>query len=385
MQIISDERRKALLLWTGVKLAKDGKSVFNYNPGIFQSGANFILANMLLPPFLNRAHYMQLLMLYVLLDVYWLGLSNAEGAVVLNSQIVWCYENIASMSRFVLGLFVSMVISKTYYSNRGVFGTVFGCSMGLTQMTVSWVRPPPALAGDAAATASAKSARLLIIRWVNAAFRLMWLETQPGKSAGEIGKELVGKDLLTQKEWGKIEGLSSRCTHIYQWLNNVLEELFRKGYILSAQQLVQMNTQVDNMRGANVWGLPSLPIAYTQIITHMVKMHVMMLALNNAVLCRVRVDEAQASGGTSSMLVLSLVIIHGDLAFHHYLFQGLLDLHGALYNPNAGLFLGHMPALNFMEFVYDVTNKMESENEEKPYVLELVSADVPCKPVLSAS
>merc|ERR1711972_1229695 len=125
----------------------------------------------------------------------------------------------------------------------------------------------------------------------------------------------------------------------------------------------------DNMRGANVWGLPSLPIAYTQIITHMVKMHLMMLALNNAALATNHIERDGGFAADASNIIV-LVILHLDLAFHHYLFQGMLDLHGALYNPNAGLLLGHLPAVNFMDFVRDVTDHLVSENDAMPYALD---------------
>jgi len=373
MACLSDGQRRAVLLWTGVKLSKDGKSVFNYNPGHFQGVFNFLIALPLLPAFLNRAHLFQLVVLYGVMQLYLWVLSDCDAKEygLLDKQVHWCYNNIAGLSRFVLGLFVSLVLSKTYYANRSVFGTVFGCAMGLAQMTVSWVRVPPAHSGNAAAKECAKKAQEMIIRWINAAFRLMWLEAGPGLSAEEVGKEMVGGNLLVQEEWDKIAGLSSRCTHIYQWMSNVLSDLTDRGYVGSYQQLTFMQKQLDDMRGANVWGLPSLPITYTQIITHMVKMHVLMLAINNGSLAAF-VFKTSDQDGYNFQRVLVLILLHLDLAFHHYLFQGLLDLHGALYNPNAGIYLGHLPALNFMDFVKDVTNHLVSENEKLPYRLNLV-------------
>merc|ERR1712039_668823 len=101
------------------------------------------------------------------------------------------------------------------------------------------------------------------------------------------------------------------------------------------------------MRGANVWGLPSLPITYTQVITHMVKMHLFILALANGALTSEQYALGKANGYDWET-VFVIVILYLDLALHNYLWQGLLDLHGALYNPNSGIFLGHLPALNFM-------------------------------------
>merc|ERR1712187_866444 len=207
-------------------------------------------------------------------------------------------------------------------------------------------------------------------RWINAAFRLMWLEAVPGVGREEMGKEMVAENLLEQAEWDKIAGLSSRCTHIYQWISNVLSNLTDKGYVGSYNQLVMMQQQVDQMRGANVWGLPSLPITYTQIITHMVKMHVLLLAINNAA----KTAEQFALGEANSYdweTICVIIVLHLDVALHNCLFQGLLDFHGALYNHNSGIFLGHLPALNFMNFVQNVTQHLVSENESLPYTLEL--------------
>merc|ERR1712187_214330 len=215
-------------------------------------------------------------------------------------------------------------------------------------------------------------------RWINAAFRLMWLEAVPGVSREAMGQEMVAENLLEQAEWDKIAGLSSRCTHIYQWISNVLSNLTDKGYVGSYNQLVMMQKQVDKMRGANVWGLPSLPFTYTQIITHMVKMHVTMLAINNGALAALSIAKCEEDG-YSFQKIMVLILLHLDLAFHHYLFQGLLDLHGALYNPNAGVYLGHLPALNFMDFVKDVTNHLVSENDAMPYTLELVDVGADTK------
>jgi hypothetical protein len=200
----------------------------------------------------------------------------------------------------------------------------------------------------------------------------MWLEAVPGSVAEEMGKEMVSENLLTQEEWEKIQNLSSRCTHIYQWMNNVLQSLLDYGYISSASQLCRMNQQVDDMRGANVWGLPSLPITYTQLITHMVKAHVMLLAFNNGALAARQMEIGEVDGFDFHRIFV-IVILHSDLAFHHYLFQGLLDLHGALYNPCSGICLGHLPAINFMNFVRNVTTHLHSENDSLPYKLNLVS------------
>merc|ERR1712178_356939 len=100
----------------------------------------------------------------------------------------------------------------------------------------------------------------------------------------------------------------------------------------------------------------------------MVKMHVLILALNNAALASKAIAVCDPHCWNVQD-ILVIVLLHLDLAFHHYLYQGLLDLHGALYSPNAGIYLGHLPALNFMDFVRDVTNHLVSENDTMPYKL----------------
>jgi len=371
---VSDDKKKQLLLWSGVKLSKDMKCVFNYNPAFLQSGANFLIANVFLPGFINRAHIFQLLFLIGMMHIWiWipnLGSEYVNGTRTLievnNMMVVGCYENIAALSRFVLGLFVSLALAKTYYSNRGMFGTVFGSSMGLAQMTVAWVRAPN---DGIASKTSAATGRELLVRWINAAFRLMWLEAVPGKTPDDIGKDMLGAGVLTKAEWEYIKDLPSRCTHIYQWMNNVVLDLHKKCYIARPEFVVQMNTQIDLMRGANVWGLPSLPIAYTMIITNMVKLHVLMLALKNGAMVLKVLDGDVVNW-------FAIILLHLDTVVHNYLYQGLLDLHGALYNPNSGELVGHLPAVNFLDFVRTVTEDLLKNTPDKddsilPYKLEL--------------
>merc|ERR1712232_471993 len=123
------------------------------------------------------------------------------------------------------------------------------------------------------------SAREMLIRWANASFRLMWLETWQS-DLDAVAKDLVeSEQLLTQAEWDCLSTKVSKCTHIYQWMNNVLHVLAEKGYIKGSGLLKQMHIQLDEMRGANVWGLPSLPLPYTLIITIMVKFHLLTMFL----------------------------------------------------------------------------------------------------------
>eukprot|EP00966_Prymnesium_polylepis_P287529 6640733-Prymnesium_polylepis.1 len=67
--------------------------------------------------------------------------------------------------------------------------------------------------------------------------------------------------------------------------------------------------------------------------------------------------------------------------YTRFLYQGLLDLHGWLYSPNAGEKIGHLPADNFLDFVQAVTTDIVkasgNEAEELPYTLEIVPPSSP--------
>jgi len=75
-------------------------------------------------------------------------------------------------------------------------------------------------------------------------------------------------------------------------------------------------------------------------------------------------------------LVKVNAVLVADLLVTNFLYQGMLDLHGMLYSPNGGEYLGHLPADNFLDFVQDVTTNMVTRSganmgDELPYSLEL--------------
>lgn len=202
----------------------------------------------------------------------------------------------------------------------------------------------------------------------------MWLEAVPGFNVEQIKQDMLKEGLLTEREWNRIESLTSRCTHIYQWMANVLADLYDKRYVRDANQLVSMTKNVDDMRGADFWGSPSLPMAYTQIITHMVKMHIFLLAFFYGCVAAPEIRRLE-NGQLNKSVVYIVGATHFDLLVHNYLWQGLLDLHGAVYHPNPGALLGHTPALDFILFVRDVTEHLLSENDTLPYDLDLSLGD----------
>lgn len=355
--------KDALLKNAGVKLAKDGKSVFNYNPGKYSAGLNWAFALTVMPSLLTKASGIQLVFLLGCLH-FWVWVVSNPSDVWADRMIPMCHAQMVGLTRFVLGLFVSLIIGKTYYANRGQFGVLFGRSMGLSQMVAAWVKAPD---DNPEAATQACEARKLIVRWANASFRLMWLETGVLDTPEKIGKDMLSSGLMTEDEWNHVAGLSSRCTHIYQWMNNVLVQLLDAGYIRDTILLNRMHEQIDDMRAANVWGLPSVPIPYVTLITVMVKMNLLTHAFAAGAVVRAAID------GEATWL--ALLIPHLDLSLHSFLFQGLLDLHGLLYNPNQGLLLGHLPVVNFLAFVQSVTNALLSESciqgVKLPYKLDL--------------
>ncbi|CAK0894463.1 unnamed protein product [Prorocentrum cordatum] len=158
--------------------------------------------------------------------------------------------------------------------------------------------------------------------------------------------------------------LPSRCTHVYQWMNNVLYDLFREGHIVSDVLLRQMHQQVEDMRAANVWGLPSLPMPYTLLIILMVKTHLLAMALSNGA----GLNMWKAKGYQPS--TWCWIGQHLQLFLSNFLYQGLLDLHGHLYNPNSGDLLGHLPVVNFLDFVKTVSENLIDKNSSLPYDLD---------------
>jgi len=290
-----------------------------------------------------------------------------------------CFAQISGLTRFVLGLYISLSLSRTYYANRSVFGTVFGSTMGFAQQVAAWVQAPK---DHSNSESKAQCAQYLLVRWVNAAYRLLVLEVRGGLDAESIGATLVQKQLLTDREWSHIAGRTSRATHIYQWVNNVLVDLVKAGYIQDTYLLVSMHEEIDKMRGANVWGLPSLPLPYTLMITAMVKIHLFFMAAYQGGNLRRFWPETMTldSAWDIERAVVPVVAVLFEMFIQNFIYQGMLDLHGWLYSPNGGELLGHLPADNFLDFVQTVTIDMVSESgccvpERLPYTLELTKED----------
>jgi|Transcript_40603 hypothetical protein len=253
-----------------------------------------------------------------------------------------------------------------------MFRTTFGSSLGATQMIAAWIKAPDDTHEQ---RTSAKRAQLLLVRWLNAAFRLLVLELR-GLPVDEIGQRLVSSRLLNDREWAHIEGRSSRATHVYQWASNVVADMARKGY-LQHPWVTNLNDQLNLLRGANVWRLPSLPYPYTMMITFMVKFKLFFMANVRAFYLR-RAWPADHNDPRGALAVLAILF---DICVSVFMYQGLLDLHGWLYSPNAGITIGHLPADNFLDYVQTVTmdiiNESGTSAEQLPYTLDMA----PCIPL----
>eukprot|EP00927_Polykrikos_kofoidii_P013020 TRINITY_DN1566_c0_g4_i1.p1 TRINITY_DN1566_c0_g4~~TRINITY_DN1566_c0_g4_i1.p1 ORF type:complete len:461 (-),score=54.35 TRINITY_DN1566_c0_g4_i1:48-1430(-) len=363
--------RPDFLKYAGIKLSKSGRSVFNYDPRKVTRFMTWVGLAFTLPPNFNRWWYFQLLCMWGLAGAYFATLSDTkvgsrlhgmmDDMGVLDSIVVGHAKSLKDFSTFILGLYISLALAQTYYKNRGVFGTVFGSSLGFSQMAAAWIRPPVGRQGRAQSDA-ARGSQELLIRWNNAAYRLLVLEVLD-TPAEEIGDDLVTKrEMLTEAEWKSIAKLPSRATHIYQWMNNVLWDLMDGGY-LPTRCMITMQEQVDMMRGANVWGLPSLPLPYTMFVTVVVKMFMFAEACHQGVLLAGIWPDKMATGTENQIReFLPMLSLMWNLFLVNLLFQGALDLHGWIYSPNGGEYLGHLPAENFLAFVQKVCVDMLAES-----------------------
>ena len=155
-------------------------------------------------------------------------------------------DSFSSLTNFVLGLYVSLVLGSIYYAQRGMLGTAFSRVLGFTMHLVSSVTPAPALQGTGApgpsgipraappVPAHIQAAKRRMVRWVNAVFRLLWLECCGYD--GQIDDSIHVMDgslgpLLTPKEWRRIRNLPSRATHIIHWANTAVIDLCSEGYL----------------------------------------------------------------------------------------------------------------------------------------------------------
>jgi len=98
----------------GVKVSKDGRSVFTYNPATLTTGLNFIRLFLVAPNFIGRAFWVQLVCVYVWIVIFalWISDSTAGGMRsspvpangMLDAMLEMCWNDYSTLTRFVLGL-----------------------------------------------------------------------------------------------------------------------------------------------------------------------------------------------------------------------------------------------------------------------------------------
>ena len=107
------------------------------------------------------------------------------------------------------------------------------------------------------------------------------------------------------------------------------------------------------------------------LITFMVKFQLFFMANVRAAYLRRAwpADHYDPNGALSVLAILLYIFVSV------FMYQGLLDLHGWLYSPNAGIKIGHLPADNFLDFVQtvtmDIVNERGTSAEQLPYSLDM--------------
>ena len=285
---------------------------------------------------------------------------NQSGMLALVS-VEEAKSHLQGLCTFVLGLFTSLALGRTYYSNRALLGTVFAKVLGLGMFTSTFVRPCD---DSDEATREARATLRRLVRWGNAGFRLLWLESLPGLSAEETFERMEG--LLLAEEWAFVAELPSRATYVFQWMCDLCYDAHLRGLLRSEHMLVKFVEHIEALRGANVWGLPSLPYPYVLLVTLMVKTYLILEALTNGYALGVFFQVSHEYGFNFEILtgVVGRIVL---LVITNTLFQGLLDLHSLLRNPNRAQLCGHMPTELFLDFTKRVTTNLIEKLDERPH------------------
>jgi hypothetical protein len=285
---------------------------------------------------------------------------------VFASWILGAEGQLGTLVRFILGMFASLVIANTYSKNRGLLGTVFAKVLGFSMMVSTYIRPVNR--DDPVEKQEVEHIQKYLVRLSNAGFRLMWIECR-GEDGGMVdGTHTDGSDrsrgtggsgrphlmdgLLTKEEWQQIQHLESRITYIWQWCADCIADCTERGYIKDYHITVMMHNQLEELRGANVWGLPSLPYPYVFVVTFIVKVYLILAAMREGVTMGTIVSSAGEFGWDSTHYGLMALIIF-YVSITNFLYQGLLDLHSLLKDPNKDEHCGHMPTASFVKFTKD--------------------------------
>jgi len=341
----------------------------------------------------------------------------------LSLMALWESE-VGSLASFVGGLFISLALSRTYYANRGLLGTVFGETLGFAMAVATCIKPIGTENGDYSVNldlmgksaidflnkngipddeckkltkAKVDGALLLLldpdgliklgisvtwaykihdlvqkcksahaysesvkdiehyqnecVRLVNAGFRILYIEhIEDDQKVPELGLKEVMDDLLSEEEWKHIDGIPSRATYVYSWIGDLLHQAYEKGYISSEHEFLRMYEFIEKLRAANVWGLPSLPYPYVIWITVIVKTSLYLSCIANAIAVAQCFELSEDGDSSLNDWWGAMIAVVMNVLMMNFAWQGMLDLHAMLRNPNQGKLVGHMPTPVFLDF-----------------------------------
>jgi len=278
-----------------------------------------------------------------------------------------------SLTNFILGLYVSLILERIYYAQRAMLGGAFGGLLGFALRLLSSVKPPD---GDPLASRAPvlpghiKAVQRQLIRWTNAIFRLLWLESCEYES--QIADDIHIMDgnlgpLLTEDEWHRIKDVPSRVTHIIYWINTSVDDLKKAGYV-DPQVATELANQLNEVRSSNNFGLSSLPYQYVYLISSITKLMIIFKTLQKSfeigLLTSAR-DFFSNRDPDTRIAVLGVLIIF-QLMVEAWVYQALLELYIVLRNPNQGKLSGHMPTPDFLQFTEAVTAGLLTQQETVP-------------------
>jgi len=291
-------------------------------------------------------------------------------------------DGFQTLTNFVLGLYVSNVLASIYYAQRSMLGDSFGGILGFCMRLLSSVKPVQMdeHAGSAPTLPPhVKRAQKRMIRWTNAIFRLLWLESCEYDQ--QISDDITVMDgnlgpLLTRNEWERIKAVPSRVTHIIFWINTTVDDMKKTGYLddMSANEL---GNTLNTLRSSNNYGLSSLPFPYVFTIASMTKLFILFRTIEQGYTMGLMVDAANSLGGWSrgNGTVQGLFVLSIELVATVWMYQALLDLYCLLRNPNQGKLAGHMPVPDFLQFTEAVTCEMMETQETAPRPLFAEESD----------
>lgn len=281
-------------------------------------------------------------------------------------------SNFTSLANFTLGLYVSLVLSRIYYAQRGMLGGSFGGILGFSVRLLATLKTPIG-PGDSAEqklllSPQVKKTQKRMIRWANAIFRLLWLECCDYESQTNDSMSIMEGNLgplLTKKEWNRIKDVPSRVTHIIFWINTSVDDLRRAGYI-DSKAASALADQLNEIRSNNNFGLSSLPYPYIFVLATMTKL---MLAFKTfrysfslALICYAGEYFGDSFGEKYYMFAFTMF----ELFAFSWMYQVLLELYIVLRNPNQGKLAGHMPTPDFLQFTEAVTAGMMVQQDTVP-------------------